>query len=360
MKVLIVEDRIETVKGIIEYCKEKRWDPKAVSFDTFEKSLENFDPDVIVLDWKEDATGEEVGGQIFEKIWSKGFKPIIIFSAIAGTITLDEKYKSSNLIYIQSKGDEEPVIEYLDSIWPFVGVISGLKNEFNDALIQALNSIDMMSKAHQAQPIGQNVMRYVFARRVSTYFDKECGDDAPPPWIQYTYPAITPTLCVCDVIRSIPADGSIVKACGDAEEYMLILTPSCDIEQGKVSQVLCAKCYSKTEFHKFDLSDQPTGNQLNRIKVYLNTGYNNSLVSLPDIPETLPYMTVNLKDIVFFPIEQIALNEDQVEGQHKYCRIASIDSPFREQIVWAHMINSCRPGMPKRDMELWARELMKP
>ena len=46
--------------------------------------------------------------------------------------------------------------------------------------------------------------------------------------------------------------------------------------------------------------------------------------------------------------------------QHDYFRVASVDSPFREQIVWAYMINSCRPGMPDRNMDLWAKELMKP
>lgn len=356
MKVLIVEDRLETVKGIIEHCKEKQWSHETSSFNDFDAYLRNFDPDVIVLDWKDDADEDEKGSQVIERIWINGFKPIIVFTAFAQTIALEEKYKSSNLIQLQPKGDEEPVIEYLDTICPFVPVISNLKDDFNEALIQALNSIEMMQKI---QPLSPNVMRYVFAKRVSTYFDKECGDAAPPPWIQYTYPAITNTLCVCDIIRSIPGDGH-VNTVGDSEEYMLILTPSCDIAQGNVSHVLCAKCYSKADFHKYPLTARPSDKQLERITVYLNTGYNNSLISLPNIPEIMPYLTVDLKKVDMLPIEQIALQESKITAQHKYCRIASVDSPFREQIVWAHMINSCRPGMPKRDMELWAKELMMP
>ena len=38
--------------------------------------------------------------------------------------------------------------------------------------------------------------------------------------------------------------------------------------------------------------------------------------------------------------------------------MASVSSPFREQIVWAYMINSCRPGMPDRDMTTWAEGIM--
>lgn len=46
---------------------------------------------------------------------------------------------------------------------------------------------------------------------------------------------------------------------------------------------------------------------------------------------------------------------NSISLEHTYFRVASIDSPFREQIVWAYMITSCRPGMPNRDMNLWAK-----
>ena len=42
-----------------------------------------------------------------------------------------------------------------------------------------------------------------------------------------------------------------------------------------------------------------------------------------------------------------------------YYRIASVNSPYREQIVWAHMVNSCRPGVPDRDYKTWAEALLK-
>lgn len=31
---------------------------------------------------------------------------------------------------------------------------------------------------------------------------------------------------------------------------------------------------------------------------------------------------------------------------------------FREQIVWAYMQNSCRPGVPDRNTKLWAKEIL--
>jgi CTP synthase len=356
VKVLIVEDKTETIKDIMAHCEEKEWEFKICAFDGFERDLTEFAPDAVVLDWKYDADDSHRGSEVLEYIWTTSFRPVVIFSAIADAIVLDEKYKSSTLIRMLSKGDEEPVIQYLDTICPFVPVISTLKADFNDALIQALNSIEMMRKI---QPLPDNVLRYVFAKRVSTYFDKECAEETPPPWIQYTYPAINKSLCVCDIIRSIPAEGNVDKI-GNAEEYKVILTPSCDIAQCKVSHALCANCYPKTRFHNYPTNENPTERQLSSIISNLNTGYNSSLVSLPSIPEVLPYLTVDLKKVALLPIEQISLQANKINIEHKYCRVASVDSPYREQIVWAYMINSCRPGMPNRDMNVWAKGLMMP
>lgn len=46
------------------------------------------------------------------------------------------------------------------------------------------------------------------------------------------------------------------------------------------------------------------------------------------------------------------------KAKHRYYRVASVASPFREQVIWAHMINSCRPGMPVRDTIDWAKGIL--
>lgn len=358
MKVLIVDDKENVVKGIRDHCVDKGWDCNVISFDVFDERMDTYEPDTIVLDWKDDISGENRGNELLEKIWSSGFKPIIIFSGYADAITLDEKYQRSSLVRVQAKGDEEPVIEYLDMIVTFIPVIRNLKNEFNIALIEALNSIEPISKT---QCTSDGIMKFIFSKRVSSYFDKECRDECPPPWIQYVYPPITTTLCVCDIIKKIPPDAdSSVLAIGEPDEYRLILTPSCDIAQNHVSNLLCAKCYPKTDFHKYQLTSAPSEKQIDRIVANLNTGYNNNCISLPGFPEVLPYLSANLKQLEFIPLEKIALNSTSISREHTYLRIASVDSPFREQIVWAYMITSCRPGMPNRDMNLWAKDLMKP
>jgi len=357
MKVLIIDDRPEAVRGIKDHCDDNGWECKPISFDQFDSEFLEFNPDAIVLDWKDDASGNLEGNALLEKIWESGFKPVIIFSGYADLITLDEKYIVSNLVKIQPKGDEDPVIQYLDTIEKFIPTISTLKHDFNDALIVALNSIMPMSKT---DGITDGVMRFVFAKRVSNYFDENCSENAPP-WIQYVCPPIAKSLCVCDIIKKAsPVKDELLKI-GDPDEYRLILTPSCDMAQGKVSHALCAKCYGKTVFHSQGIRDNPTPGQIKSITSHLNAGYNNNYVSLPEYPELLPYLTVNLKQLEFIPLDNIALNAESIKPeQHHYFRLASVDSPFREQIVWAYMINSCRPGMPDRNMDVWAKGLMKP
>ena len=46
-------------------------------------------------------------------------------------------------------------------------------------------------------------------------------------------------------------------------------------------------------------------------------------------------------------------------GDKEYLRIASVDNPFRELVAWAYVLNAARPGMPERDFESWAEEIIK-
>jgi hypothetical protein len=38
-------------------------------------------------------------------------------------------------------------------------------------------------------------------------------------------------------------------------------------------------------------------------------------------------------------------------------RVASVDSPFREQIAWAFVQIAGRPALPDRDLESWVQEI---
>ncbi len=66
-----------------------------------------------------------------------------------------------------------------------------------------------------------------------------------------------------------------------------------------------------------------------------------------------------MKELEFVPLKNIATNKEMITyGSHTHYRVVSLDSPFREQIMWAHMQISCRPGVPDRDTFNWASDIL--
>ncbi len=358
MKVLIVDDQQATVKGIRDHCDEHGWECRVIEmFDKSYEELTDYNPDVVILDWKNDETGNDDGEEILENIWKNSFRPVIVFSAMP-LIDLEGKY-NHHLIKVILKGDEDPVIEYLEKIKTTAPVLSTIRTDFNDAMTHALNIFDAIA---QTPNIEERVQKYVFAKRVLSHFSQKIDDAQLPPWTQYLCPPISTSLCTCDVVRCINENS---KTIGKPEEYFVILTASCDMvcsdtREPKVKNVLCASCCPKEKYHGRSLSPTPNTDTCKSVAKTLNLGYTNeNRVALPEIPGILPYLTIDLKKIILIPITEIALSQMDINSdQHKYYRITSIDSPYREQIVWAHMLNSCRPGVPDRDTEAWARSIL--
>ena len=136
----------------------------------------------------------------------------------------------------------------------------------------------------------------------------------------------------------------------------------------KVTHTLCAECEPKEAFHGIGLTSNPKQKDMGRVVSMLNRGYNENKVALPEFPNTIPHMTANLKKLALTPLDAIALSPEQIalshrqggqKPQYQYVRVASIVSPFREQIVWAYLQNACRPGVPDRDAKSWAGEILK-
>lgn len=369
MKVLLIDDDPVSIKGISDYCNDKNWENRITDFEYAYKQLLDFDPDVVVLDWYDDAdraladSQETSGNSLLSLIWERTFRPVIVFSAIADTIDIDEKMKKCSMLKLLPKGEETQVNKLLDEIEKISGALSGFRSDMGVALIEALNGIDKLTGIEGATC---EATEYVLEKRMAAFFDEKYIPDLSPSWVQYLCPPIDNCLNVCDILIK-----KVEKTEGfcEPENYLLVLTPSCDLYCGngrtaKVSDVLCAQCCGKEEFHHIpllnDLSYTSTRvqNRIERIKKYLNDGYNEHYVALPAFADVIPYMTVDLKKLVLLPIESIATGEQNIEEKTEYVRVASVCSPFREQIVWAHLQNSCRPGVPDRNTELWAKEIL--
>ena len=67
-------------------------------------------------------------------------------------------------------------------------------------------------------------------------------------------------------------------------------------------------------------------------------------------------MVANLKNLAVIRYDSIGGLDS---AQRNFERVASIDSPFREQVAWAFLTTVARPGMPERDLDLWAEEIVE-
>ena len=364
MKILLIEDNKETVKGIYDYVSDNQWECQICDFEKATEKIALFDPEIIVMDWMFDADEVDKGADIFSEIYTKRFRPVIIFSAVAETIELPEDVKDTPLIDILSKGDEQDVVDRIEQWKPYIKAVNNLHIELNKSLLSSVQAIDNFMKM-ESYP-GDDVIKYMLNKRTTYYFDTEYIGSEPPAWIQYEYPPVQKTLLVADILRCCSREGQHEKV-GLAEEYYVILTPSCDMARAKDGQViLIAQCQGADRFsNDAKLSkNEKSGKESYKKKKdglirTLHTSYNASKVALPQLPNKIPYMTVDLKSIQQALIGEIALSEKEINENKKYYRVASVNSPFREQIVWAHMINSCRPGVPERNMDEWAEGIYR-
>lgn len=364
MKLLLIEDNKETVKGIYDYACDNEWECEICGFEEANDQIALYDPEIIVMDWMFDAEEVDRGADIFYEIYNKRFRPVIIFSAVAETIELPEDIKGTPLIDILGKGDEQDVINRIEQWNPYIKAVNNLHIELNKSLLSSVQAIDNFMKM-ESYP-GDDVVKYMLNKRTTYYFDTEYIGKEPPAWIQYEYPPVQKTLLVADILRLCSEEGNKDSA-GLAEEYCVILTPSCDMARAKDGQIiLIAECQGADRFSndaklsKGEKSGKETyDKKKDGLIRALHTGYNASKVALPQLPNKIPYMTIDLKSIKQATIGEIALSEKEINENTKYYRVASVNSPFREQIVWAHMINSCRPGMPERNMDEWAEGIFR-
>lgn len=367
MKVLMIEDNVSTIQGLIDAVSDRGWEHIVASFETAEENIYSFDPDVVVMDWMFDEEEAEEGRPILERIVSNEFRPVIVFSAHDLSTVLEDILKQHKLIEFTRKGDDDTKLAEKIDTWEASAIaLSRMRHSMNGALIESAKALDSFQKMETFP--APEIVSFMLSRRTIQYFEQVEVGAQPPMWIQYVYPPITNNLLVADIIRVYSEDTNQLTP-GNPSEYRVVLTPSCDMVNHSAEgfKVLTGHCNDKGRFTDLKLKDNENVNtgkgkeKVGRVVKELQYGYNKAFVALPQLPNVLPYMTLDLKDLDFVLLTEIALTyEDFDKTKHRYYRVASVASPFREQIVWAHMINSCRPGMPVRDTIDWAKGILTP
>lgn len=363
MFILIIDDKEETIRGIKDEFEMRGDRVDLCDFTNCQDRIKRTDIDLIIADWKDDDTNDNKGEEVLECIYN-AFVPTIIFSAMAPILeeTINQKRKNNPFIELISKGDEEPVIKKIVEWEKSIELFRYIKKNMNSALLSAI----ALLAPDISKDIDKNVLSYYLNRRAANYLlensvDGEITEDIEkltPAWMEYDYPATSKTLLVADILA---------KERGDNRDYYVVLTPSCDMARldetkSKNRQVVVAKCIDD----KAILSGLTIPNT-NEAKKKKDSFIENAskkfreaclgLIALPEMPKIMPRLTVNFKDLDLLTHYEIALSEDEFnknKDRYKYFRVASIESPYREQIVWGYMTCACRPGVPERDYKKWA------
>lgn len=345
MKILFVEDQESDIQGIMDYCEEKEYLYEHKKFDVGIAYIEEYDPDILILDLKNNASNDFDGCDILDKAWEHHFRPTCVFSGQITDSTVElEKYRSPLVAFID-KGDETPVKEFIDKMEPYVSCIRQVRNETNIAMRKSFDFFDLAMKDGITDP---NVISALCGNRMKTYFDNEMGQKDFPIWSQYIYPTLNESFSTGDIItlKNCAPNTAIQK------KFFIILSQSCDIAHSKINEVLVAKCYDiKLFLRKRNIGEgQYEIRSEDEVKTILNTGFCNELFPLPGIDSVIPDVAVNLKELKLIPVAQLGSS---------YQKIASLSSPYKERLIWAYMQTACRPGVPDLDIEKWCDSLLQ-
>ena len=353
MRVLFIDEDETAIADGKTILEENGHECKQVDFLDFDNGFSEFSPHIVVLDMMDggesiDATG--IGGKtVFDKIWGSKFCPIVVYSANPELIEdVDADRAKHPLIKKVTKGknSEDKLLANVQDYQPCVEGILRITEDVNNALNTTLR--DVVKHFVGINGIKEaDAIQYIGRRRISALMDDTSTRESIAPWEQYIFPPLSDYPKTGDILLNTSTDPS------KPESYLLVLTPSCDLvntekQKPKVDKVLCAKCENPSLLIS-KVHGSKKGEIRKNLSSLLNLGYIDECLPLPGLGDIFPPMVANLKALELIAYESIG------DGK-AYAIIASVDSPFREQVSWAYQNISGRPGVPDRDCKCWAEQ----
>ena len=360
MKILFIEDRPETIEPAEELIKKKfvQADTDICNFEDAGSRLRSFRPHLVILDLikDEDAAGSEVEGlNTYQAIWDSHFCPVIVYSA------RKEEYENSRephplvISELKGAGSEIPVVKAIEKLTPYIEALKKSENLVRECLSSAMRdtALRASSTPMPADRLADIVTRSG-RRRVAAMMDEPVpGESQLASWEIYLYPPVSNQKLLGDVLRKSDGDP------GDPGSFRVVLTPSCDMvdagsQKPRVDKVLVANCSPMNQvLQSMGMQNSAAVTLKKELpRKMLNQGYFQDFIPLPYLEGAIPAMAANLKDLALIPISDIG-------PEHEFTTIASVDSPFREQVAWAYLQITGRPGLPERDTSTWAEDIIK-
>jgi CTP synthase len=358
MNILHIEDDIDYQERVNESLS-KVFTPfiKCCTFDDYTEYLSFFNIDLIILDIRKGQVGDdEPGYKIIDEIWEIAFCPIIVFSAIAEQIYPNE-HSENYFIKKVEKGSGE-IKRLIDAVNELSGYVEHKKET------SKLLSFHISETYKEAFPLilsnlsdpdakeTQDIFNRLIRRRIAAALDESVDFSPIKSWEIYLVPPINKQLLAADVLLKKNEDKN------KAESYKVILSPSCDLQNDEtkdrkpLEKVLVVSCISIKQYLRIkDLSKVTPKEEFRDVlpKLLSNTG-SERFIPLPGLKGFIPNMACDFKNLETIAYENIGKDKE-------YLRVASIDSPFREAIIWAYMQINCRPGLPDRNFDLWTQQI---
>ncbi len=326
---------------LVDELQNRNFYPRVCTFKNVKATLKEFRPGIVVLDLLE-GSSEVAGNKTYKWIWETRFCPIVIYSAEPDRIESDDEHPFITKVQ-KGSGSEFEVAKKLASFAPTVQALETVSEQVNNELQRVLRRV-----APKLPKTDGDLLARVGRRRLAATFDTELsGAPLVGAWEQYIYPPIHNHLVTGDILRKRGADWN------SPEAYRVVLTPTCDLVDAtgrspKVGSALVAKCSSIAQLDR----------KGERLKSILQSGFDSRRQTLivPGFDQVLPHMLAEMRSLELIELDQIEADEDSCD-EHEFCRVVSIDSPFRELVTWCYLHVTGRPGLPERNVTDWADEI---
>lgn len=359
---LIIEDDKEIARQLQEACAGFLDAPDVVESETCENFAEATDRldsrryDMLVVDLKDDSNNlpdeESLPGlRVFEEIKKRRFVPVVFYTALPKFAPQKQTAFVRVVEKTQGLGRLQEEVRKI-----FQTRLPALSRHIEEH--QRTYMWDFVSEhwAEFESPHEQADLAYLLARRLArsleTLAEKLVVDVGgvvgahseeakSHPMTMYIRPPIGPHLLAGDILR---------EKKNETEYYWLMLTPSCDFAQGKVTQAVLARCerLDEQEEYKAWISDATKTSNLEQLLANNRTGKHGTVKLQPErfmfLPGTffMPDILVDFQQIRSFPLGALSAFE----------AVATLDSPFSEAVLARFARYFGRVGTPDIDKKL--------
>ena len=317
--------------------------------------------DLAILDVRHGDLDAEAGRTLQQRIANVRFVPIIFHTGWPEHV---RELENTPFIQIVAKGDNPEKL-----LGAIRTVFSGTLPAVNRALIR---HVDRIQRDYMWEFVAKNwtaisgqgdrvSIAYLLARRLATSLSDAsisqfAGDLAGPSHVPVQAGRAHPMQFYVMPPLEEPSSmaGDIYKGTLGAEDgYWALLTPTCDLVQGKAEWLVLAACCPLSEQEEYRLWEK-NGTGLQKLRRLLA----NNRTTQPDrffyLPGALsvPSLVVDLQRVV--SILRGDFNRSRV------IRLATLDSPFAEALASRFTRFFGRVGMPDLDTDLVIKQLSRP